>query len=701
MTALPQAGPLIALLLVTAGFAFFGMLACSVAALSGTRIRALWWLATLCGIVVAFQCAAALYHLAPTLEDATYWLRWLNIASASLLFVLLGFLGVYTEQHHLRAMLWIAGAVYVLVLIPSIFMAPGARFTGPYHLVLMEFAWGERLQMLRGEVAGATNAGRVIYLLLLLWGGSRLIDVYRTRSHITALLMASGLSLVVLSVVLMGLVENGHIDFIYFGGFGHLVFAGLALYLIIREIREGNERQLELTERLQRESVEHNQTRQNASRQVYHDPLTTLPSRAGLFERAGQLLEAAQRHGHALFMLHIDIDRFDVINDTLGPRVGDLLLRQIGRRLQARMRGDDFVARMNADEFICVLTVMPGKASTQPSAQATAEHLLEALRQPFEIDGHLLHLTASLGIALYPDDGRTVETLLTACDLATREAKRLGSNQACSYHPQMNAEIQERLHLGNALRAALAANQFELHFQPKVDAADGRVLGFEALLRWHHPQEGLIPPVRFIPIAEETRLIVPIGAWVIDQACRTLADWRQEGLDDLHMAVNLSRQQLVAPDLVEVVKAALARHGLQGKDLELEITESMVMDDPDQCIARLNELSALGIALSMDDFGTGYSSLAYLKRLPIDTLKIDRSFVMDIEVDPNDVAICATTISMATALGLTTVAEGVETEAQAQVLRTMQCGSFQGFLLAQPMPAAAAAEFVRQHRAKC
>jgi diguanylate cyclase (GGDEF)-like protein len=404
---------------------------------------------------------------------------------------------------------------------------------------------------------------------------------------------------------------------------------------------------------LQRESGSStNQTRQNASRQVYHDPLTTLPSRAGLFERAGQLLEAAQRHGHALFMLHIDIDRFDVINDTLGPRVGDLLLRQIGRRLQARMRGDDFVARMNADEFICVLTVMPGKdrtqpsaqPSTQPSAQATAEHLLEALRQPFEIDGHLLHLTASLGIALYPDDGRTVETLLTACDLATREAKRLGSNQACSYHPQMNAEIQERLHLGNALRAALAANQFELHFQPKVDAADGRILGFEALLRWHHPQEGLIPPVRFIPIAEETRLIVPIGAWVIDQACRTLADWRQEGLDDLHMAVNLSRQQLVAPDLVEVVKAALARHGLQGKDLELEITESMVMDDPDQCIARLNELSALGIALSMDDFGTGYSSLAYLKRLPIDTLKIDRSFVMDIEVDPNDVAICATTI---------------------------------------------------------
>jgi EAL domain-containing protein (putative c-di-GMP-specific phosphodiesterase class I) len=255
------------------------------------------------------------------------------------------------------------------------------------------------------------------------------------------------------------------------------------------------------------------------------------------------------------------------------------------------------------------------------------------------------------------------------------------------------------MHLGNALRVALDEKQFELYFQPQIDAQSGWIVGLEALIRWRHPEKGLIPPDRFIPLAEEMRLISAIGAWVIDEACRIVAEWRKIGIHGLRVAVNLSAQQLRQNDLVDIVRTALEHHRLTGNDLELEVTESMVMEDPDLCIAQLQRLKALGITLAMDDFGTGYSSLAYLKRLPIDTLKIDRSFVRDLEIDDNDKVICATTISMANSLGLDTVAEGVETGDQARVLRELNCNRFQGYFYARPMPAAAATDFIRQQAA--
>ena len=688
-----EPGLLIIALHVSAGFAVFGSMVCAGVAVSGIHIRAIWWLAAMCAAAAGFQLCVASFHVAHNLEAAIEMQRWQNAWGATQLFSLAGFLAVFTRQRYQLPFLLGMGALFLVLILMSFTMPTGARFAGEFHSVVMELPWGERLQMLRGEPSRSVNGGRLLFSAVFAWGFYRVALQYFKEDKTTAIVMAAGLLILTLSIALGGLVESGRLEWIYFGGFGYIFFAVLALYLVVREMLVSNARLGETAAALQRELDSHQQTQKVVQHLAYYDTLTDLPSRAGLFERIRQPMEAARRNAGQLVMLHIDIDRFDVINDTLGPNIGDQLLQQVSRRLQAHMHGNDFVARMNADEFICVVTALPQVVD----ASLFAERLHEALRRPFEIDTHTLHITVSIGIAVYPDDAESAEALLTASDLATREAKRHGSNQTQFFRPELNAAIQERLHVGNAMRVALAGGQFELYFQPQISSRDGRITSLEALIRWHHPGEGLIMPNRFIPIAEETLMIVPIGAWVIDESCRMLAQWRKAGIFDIRVAVNLSAQQLHQPELLSVVTDALARHGLSGRDLELEITESMVMEDPDLCIAQLNKLSNLGIRLAMDDFGTGYSSLSYLKRLPIDTLKIDRSFVMDIEDNANDAAICATTISMATTLGLDTVAEGVETEVQADMLRNLNCERFQGFLYARPMPADAVVEFVRKY----
>ncbi|MBL8488726.1 MAG: EAL domain-containing protein [Rhodocyclaceae bacterium] len=417
---------------------------------------------------------------------------------------------------------------------------------------------------------------------------------------------------------------------------------------------------------------------------AHHDALTGLCNRFCLEGRLAQSLFEARREQRTLAVMFIDLDRFKVINDALGHHVGDLLLVQVAQRLQSCMRESDIVSRLGGDEFVVVSTQLADAAD----AGLVAARILTALDAPYTIEGRILHATPSIGVSVFPDNGDDPATLMKCADAAMYSAKERGRNGFQFFTGAMTAAATERLELERDLRAALGEGQFELHYQPQVATADDRICGMEALLRWRHPRRGLVSPMTFIPIAEETGVIVPLGRWVLDEACRQLAVWRAEGIADLRVAVNLSAQQLRSPTLVDDVRDTLARHGLGRGDLELEVTETTAMTDPERAIGQLKALRDMGVSLAIDDFGTGYSSLAYLKLLPIQTLKLDRAFVSDIENDENDAAISGATLALAHSLDLRVVAEGIETEGQGAFLRHHRCDVLQGYLYGRPEPAA-------------
>jgi diguanylate cyclase (GGDEF)-like protein/PAS domain S-box-containing protein len=427
---------------------------------------------------------------------------------------------------------------------------------------------------------------------------------------------------------------------------------------------------------------------------AHHDTLTQLPNRVLLLARLKQALAQARRDGTELAMLFIDMDRFKTINDTLGHPVGDGLLVEVGRRLSAIVRDSDIVARLGGDEFVIVLT---GAAHDGASAASTvASKVLVELGRPYQVSGHELHSTPSIGIGIFPTDGDDTEALMKSADTAMYQAKAAGRNNFQFFTPEMKQASAERLAIESGLRGALDRHELALHYQPQVDFASGRVVGFEALVRWRHPELGPIPPLKFIPVAEETGQIETIGLWVLREALAQVARWRAELDPRMRVSVNVSAQQLRGDGLVGAVAAALQRHRLPGDALELEVTESAAMRDPERTAGLLRELRALGVALAIDDFGTGYSSMVHLKQLPLNRLKLDRSFVMDIERDANDAAISKATIQLAHSLGLAVIAEGVETQAQHQFLHALGCDVAQGYLIAKPMPPDACEAFLRQ-----
>ncbi|HSV51586.1 MAG TPA: EAL domain-containing protein [Burkholderiaceae bacterium] len=425
-----------------------------------------------------------------------------------------------------------------------------------------------------------------------------------------------------------------------------------------------------------------------------HDALTQLPNRAYLMDLLEAALEEARGIGRPLAVMVVNMDRFKLVNDALGHTVGDQLLHSVAQRLRETVPPDSTVARLGGDEFAIVLRD-DGDAN---GAQELGEKLRRALALPHRIDRHDVPCTPSIGVALYPLDGTDALALLGNADAAMTRAKALGRNNMRFFSASLRQAVAEQLELEFDLRQAQARCELLLHYQPQVDAMTGAMVGAEALLRWNHPVRGLIGPATFIPIAESSGLIVDIGAWVLDEACRQLRQWHDQGLKGVTMAVNLSAHQLRDASLVPHVARVLHRHGLQGGDLELELTESMAMEDPDATIEVLQQLRELGVQLSIDDFGTGYSSLSYLKLLPIHRLKLDRSFVKDIETDPNDAAICSATIALAHKLKLTVVAEGVETELQRNYLLGNGCDYLQGYLFSAPATAPEIAQFAAMHR---
>lgn len=408
----------------------------------------------------------------------------------------------------------------------------------------------------------------------------------------------------------------------------------------------------------------------------------------GMLRRA---IDAGARYRRQFALLFIDLDRFKVINDSLGHDAGDKLLVEIAGRLRRALRSSDVVARLGGDEFVVILE---GTAERR-EVERVASDLLSVLSMPMQLSGHECHTTASIGIATYPSDGADLLTLTKNADIAMYLAKEDGKNAFRFFSKEIRTQSIERLTLENALRRALERDQFSLHYQPKIDMASRQITGVEALLRWNHPELGAITPGQFIPLAEETGLIVPIGRWALNKACVQNMAWQRRGLRPVTMAVNLSPRQFTDHHLLQDVDEALQASGMSPVLLQLEVTESMVMRNVSRAIKLLDAIQSRGIRLAIDDFGTGYSSMSLMKQFPIDTIKIDRSFVRDLPVDSEDQAIAQAIISMGKALGMTVIAEGVETVEQETFLRNHACDEMQGFLFSKPLPPRQLAELLR------
>lgn len=425
---------------------------------------------------------------------------------------------------------------------------------------------------------------------------------------------------------------------------------------------------------------------------AHHDVLTALPNRLLFNDRLHHAIERAQRDKSALALLFIDLDRFKNINDSLGHHVGDLLLIEAARRIKSLARRADTVARFGGDEFV----VLMESGASHESAAHLAEKLVVAFKQPFTVTGTVLHIGCSIGITLYPDDGTDAVNMLKNADAAMYRAKESGRDGHYRYTAELSAATNSKLELDNALRSAVRDGGFELHYQPIVDIKRGEVIACEALLRWPQAPAGASTPDLFVPVAEETRLIVPLGHWVVREALTRFQAWQAEGLTLDYISVNISAVQMAQPDFPDSIISLLLESGVAGHHLQIEITENVLMGNIDLCSWVLTQLREHGIRTAIDDFGTGYSSLSYLKRLPIDNLKIDRSFVRDIPGDPNDCAIAAAVVSLARTLGMDTIAEGIETLEQQNYLARIGCDKVQGYLHSRPLPAADFLTFVRQ-----
>jgi len=425
---------------------------------------------------------------------------------------------------------------------------------------------------------------------------------------------------------------------------------------------------------------------------INYDTLTGLPNRSLLHDRLRLAIAQASFENHLVGVLFLDLDRFKDINDTLGHRAGDKLLQVVAKRLAASVRESDTLARLGGDEFVIILN---GIDSVE-RITAVAKKILGLIIEPVTIDGHEIYTTASIGIAVYPMDGEDGHTLLKHADLAMYQAKELDRNSFHFFSQDMNTRVQERMLLESSMRKALEREEFFLVYQPQVDARTGRIIGLEALLRWNHPEMGLLSPDKFIYLAEETGFIVPLGEWVLQTACRQNKVWQDAGFHKLRVAVNLSGKQFGQQQLDEMIAAILRETGLDPQWLEVEITESAIMKNAENNISILRKLKDMGISLAIDDFGTGYSSLSYLKHFPITRLKIDRSFVQDITTNPDDAAIAEIIIAMAQTLKLSVIAEGVETRAQMELLSFHNCEEMQGYLFSRPVPPADITRLLRE-----
>lgn len=454
------------------------------------------------------------------------------------------------------------------------------------------------------------------------------------------------------------------------------------IQLLLKEVEDRSNELLRTKDALEKEMAERKQAEERIEYLAYHDGLTDLPNRRLFEDRLGQELSRLRWRKRVMAVLFLDIDRFKQVNDSLGHHIGDALLAAFSDRLKSCLRSGDTVARMGGDEFAILLT----DVAREQDVALVVQKIFDSLVKPACIDGRDIFMATSVGVSLSPKDGEDPSSLLKTADMAMYRAKEDGGNSCQYYQPALQAQKMEWLTLESSLRQALERQEFLLHYQPQVDLDSGRMIGIEALVRWNHPEQGLVPPGKFIPLAEETGLIIPIGEWVLRTACVQARIWQSEGFNNIRVAVNLSARQFRQKNLIEMIGHIIKETGIEPRLLELELTES-IMQNAEMSIKALRQLSAMGLEIAIDDFGTGYSSLSYLKRFPINTLKIDQAFIRHLTDDPDDPLIVTAIITLAHNLRLNAIAEGVETAEQLKLLRLLRCDRMQGYYFSRPLPA--------------
>lgn len=657
---------------------------------SSTYTRASWAFAAICLCFSLFQFCAVIQYGAQDSQVAMSAHKWLNLFSL-LIIALIGYLVASLENKKSSFRVAYVVAILAALVIVYNFVTPfGYRFESMHQDGLTRLSWGEPIHILSGEPSVVYRLIRLVSLGVLIYTIIFAVKIRKLGGRLSNRLIWISIVLMLCTTSFAGLSDSGVVKLPYFGGFGFLFLVAGFSVLVRADAFNRKIEGVRINKALEREVKSHKIATQRFEHVLHNDALTGLSNRTGALIRLHRLLNINATNQTKLAIFLFDLDRLGIINGTCGHRVGDQLLREVAQRLQNNVRDTDLIARLDNGGFVIGASGLKG----QSCVTSLHEKLSCALDSPFDVAGSMLKITFSAGVAVFPDNAETAEDILAAAELALHDAKSCGLGNLRFFHPALKENIQARIDFENALKEALQNKEFFLCYQPQVLASDGRTVCLEALIRWQHPVYGLVMPDRFIPLAESMGLISSIGAWVIESACEQLALWHAMGFGELRVAVNLSAHQLLDSALEETVSRALRRSNLSGCDLELEITESVLMQEPERSIERLGGLRKLGVRLSIDDFGTGYSSLGYLRVLPVHAFKLDRSFVRDIGKGGKDLEICATSIGLAKNLGLEIVAEGVETEEQMQQLRTLGCHLLQGYFFAKPLIVEAASKFL-------
>lgn len=682
--------PIATLYFISVGVLLMAAFHAALLARSSAYTRAYWTFATICLSFSLFQFFCAMQYVATDYQAALSAHKWVNVFSI-LIVALIGYLVASLENKpsSLMAAYCVAGLA-ALVIVANFLNPFGYRFDSLQQDGLIALPWGEQINILSGEPSVVYRLMRLVSLAVLIYTIVFAIRIRKLGGRLANRLIWISILLMLITASFAGLSDSGVLKMPYLAGFGFLFLVAGFSVLVRADVSNRKIEEIRINEALEREVKSHKIANQRFEHALHNDPLTGLPNRAGALMRLNNLIDINKLNQTKLAVFLFDIDQLGIINGTRGHKAGDQLLREVSQRLQSNLRDSDLIARLDSGGFVIGASGLKGDGCET----LLHEKLSSALEHPFDVAGSILKMTFSAGVAVFPDDSGMAEDILAAAELALHDAKSSGPGNLRCFHPSLKENIQSRIDFESALKEALEKKQFFLCYQPQVLASDGRTVCLEALIRWQHPTYGLVMPDRFIQLAESMGLIASIGAWVIDSACEQLARWRAMGFEEIRVAVNLSAQQLLDPDLEETVTRALERYMLAGSDLELEITESVLMQDPERSIERLSALRKLGVRLSIDDFGTGYSSLGYLRVLPVHAFKLDRSFVRDIGNGGKDLEICATSIGLANNLGLEIVAEGVETEAQMQQLRTLGCHLLQGYFFAKPLIVDAASHFL-------
>ncbi|NSL55905.1 putative bifunctional diguanylate cyclase/phosphodiesterase [Uliginosibacterium aquaticum] len=689
-----MSSPLISAYLISVGILLMAAAHAAILARGSGHARVNWSFAAICVGFAGFQFCNALQYSAPDHARALAAHLWVNFFSVLVIPpIALAAAALDPKKRSRQPFVWLMGFV-LLVIGYNFFMPYGYRFYALDPDKLLTLPWGENIRMIQGQANLVYRATRLVSLIVMVYTLGVTFSLMRMKDRLSSTLIWIGLAIMLVTLALSSMSDSGVISVPYLGGFGFVFLAGSFSLVVRKEMRVRELQEKRIARALAKEVQGRRLADARADQILHHDALTGLPNRAGFILCLENMI-AQHSPETKIAVLLFDIDRLGALKGTHGLATSDELLLQVSQRLRGRIRDSDVLARSRSDGFALIAS----QIKTASGVGVFCEKLRGTLTEAVAVEGQHFKLSASIGLAIYPDDATNAGELLSAAELALHEAKNAGVSQIRSFHPALKENFRQRIGLESALREALDRKQFFLCYQPQVSASTGRTLGMEALIRWQHPELGLVSPLHFIPLAEANGLIGHIGAWVIDTACAQLAAWRQAGHADLRMAVNLSATQLLDPYLEDTLLGAIAGHGLVPADLELEITESVLIQDPEQTVARFNALRQLGLRLSIDDFGTGYSSLSYLRVLPVQAFKLDRSFVEGLGKDETSLEICASAIRLAQNLNLDIIAEGVETQAQAEWLRALGCPIFQGYLFARPLVAEAATEHLAQERA--